>query len=355
MRDRPRLVSVVVPACNEQDNVSPLIDALAEALAGLEYEIIFVDDGSDDATFERIDQASRRDRRVVGISFSRNFGHQYALAAGLRYARGDVVITMDADLQHPPSLLPEMIDRWRRGYNVVLTRRLDAAETPPLKRLTSRLFYRVFSVLCGVRLEEGMADFRLLDRAIVDELNRMNEGELFLRGLIAWMGYRRAVLEFRPGRRHAGQTKYTWRRMLKFAKSGLLSFSPVPLRMAILLGCITAALSFLELLYAFVMYAAGRTVSGWASTIAVMSLMFGVLFLLLGIQGEYILRIYQRVQSRPGFLVERVVRRDEPAGPDTHRPAGLAEPDGGGRGGRAGEEPPANSTGEGPRGYERGA
>jgi len=302
-----QLVSIVVPVYNEAENVRPVADAVAESLAGQAYELIFVDDGSDDATFENIDRLAQGDARVRGVSLSRNFGHQHALAAGLRFAEGQVIITMDGDMQHPPSLLPVLIDRWRDGYKVVQTRREDDAKAPWAKRVTSRAFYRVFSVLCGIRLDPGMADFRLLDRAIIDELNAMNEGQLFLRGLVAWMGYKKAVVPFRAAERHAGRSKYTFGGMLKFAKSGVLSFSSVPLRIATFLGLVMGLLSFAELLYVFVTYLRGRTVEGWASTVAIMSLLFGVLFILIGLQGEYILRIYQRVQSRPSFLVERVV------------------------------------------------
>ncbi len=318
VRPYPAMVSVVLPAYNEEGNVSLIAEKIADVLKpGGAYELIFVDDGSTDGTMAQIEAAMAKDPAVVIVSFSRNFGHQCALAAGLRYAQGDVVIMMDSDMQHPPSLLPKLIEQWRSGYNVVQTRRVDAEETPAVKRLTSRMFYRVFSKLCGIRIDPGMADFRLLDRVIVAELNEMKEGQLFLRGLLAWMGYRRAVVEFEVGRRYTGQTKYTMRKMLAFAKNGLLSFSPLPLRISIVVGVITAGLSLLELLYALIMYLAGRTMEGWTSTIIVISLMFAVLFLLIGLQGEYILRIYERVQSRPSFLVERVVRRakdedDEP-------------------------------------------
>ena len=310
-RAAPKLVSIVVPVYNEAGCILPLAEAVAEALGETPHELIFVDDGSEDDTFERIQQRVQADGRVCGVSLSRNFGHQYALAAGLREAGGQVVITMDGDLQHPPGLLPTLIDKWRDGHNVVLTRREDDRRDSWFKRAGSRAFYRVFSLLCGIRMDPGTADFRLLDRTIIDELNAMNEGELFLRGLIAWMGYGKAVVPFRPDPRHAGRSKYTLGKMLKFAKAGMFSFSPVPLRISIVLGLITAVLSFAELLYVLIAYLRGQTIPGWASIVAVMSLLFGVLFLLIGLQGEYILRIYQRVQSRPTFLVERVVRRDD--------------------------------------------
>ena len=172
-RPLPRLLSIVVPAFNEGGNVHTLAGAVAAVLKDQPYELIFVDDGSRDDTFDQIEQLSRRDGRVRGLSLSRNFGHQYALSAGLRHARGDAVVTMDADMQHPPSLLPTLIDRWREGYNVVQTVRRDSLKTPMLKRLTSRAYYRVFSALCGIPIEPGMADFRLLDRRVLDEINAL--------------------------------------------------------------------------------------------------------------------------------------------------------------------------------------
>ena len=309
-------MSVVVPVYNEADNIDPLADAVAEVLEGTALELIFVDDGSEDGTFERIERLAARDAAVCGVSLSRNFGHQYALAAGLRFAKGDVVITMDGDMQHPPALIPALIDKWRQGYNVVQTRRRDEAKAPFLKRLTSRVFYRVFSALSGIRIDPGMSDFRLLDRGIVDELRAMHEGQLFLRGLIAWMGYRKAVVPFEAEARYSGRPKYGARKMLGLAKSGMLSFSTVPLRIATVLGLVMALLSFAELLYVLIVYLLGRTVTGWASLVAVMSFLFGVLFLLIGLQGEYILRIYERVQHRPQFLIERVVGRDADADGD---------------------------------------
>jgi dolichol-phosphate mannosyltransferase len=318
LRPQPSLVSIVVPVFNEEGNVRPLADAVAEAMGQAGYELIFVDDGSTDGTLGQIEAAVSADGRVAGVSFSRNFGHQAALAAGLRHAAGQVVVTMDGDLQHPPALIPQLVRKWRQGWNVVQTRRRDEAAAPWLKRATSRAFYRVFSRLCGVHIDPGMSDYRLLDRSIVDELNRMNEGQLFLRGLVAWMGYRQAVVPFQAGGRLSGRPKYTLARMLRFAKAGVFSFSAVPLRLGVLLGALAAILAFGELVYVLIAYFTTNTVPGWASSTALISLLFGILFLLIGVQGEYVLRIYERVQSRPPFLVERVIRRSE----------GGAEPEG---------------------------
>lgn len=315
----PRLLSIVVPAFNEGPNVHVLAGAIASVLGAAPYELIFVNDGSRDDTFEQIERLARRDAHVRGLSLSRNFGHQYALAAGLRNARGDAVVMMDADCQHPPSLLPAMIDYWRQGYNVVQTVRRDSLRTPWLKRLTSRAYYRLFSALCGIPIEPGMADFRLLDRRVLDEINALNEGQLFLRGLLAWMGYRRAIVPFDVGERHSGSSKYSMRKMLALAKTGIFAFSSMPLRIGIVIGLVMSLLSFLELAYVLVVYLTGKPVEGWASTMAVMSLLLGVLFLLVGIQGEYIVRIYERVQKRPPFLIEREIENGKATAENAER------------------------------------
>jgi glycosyltransferase involved in cell wall biosynthesis len=297
------LVSVVVPAFNEGNNVGTLAAKIAEAMQGRPWELILVDDGSSDDTFARIADLARRDPRIRGLSLTRNFGHQYALAAGLRQARGEAVITMDADLQHPPALLPAMIDKWRDGYKVVQGVRQEES-TPLFKRWTSRSFYTIFSLLSGIRLEPGTSDFRLIDRVVVDHINALDEGDLFLRGLLAWMGYRQARLPYQAGPRHSGASKYGLRKMLGLARMGIFAFSPMPLRIGTAIGLLMSALSLAELGYVLFAYLSGRTVPGWASTMALVSVLFAVLLLLVGMQGAYLLKIYERVQHRPRYIVE---------------------------------------------------
>ncbi|HSW45314.1 MAG TPA: glycosyltransferase family 2 protein [Phycisphaerae bacterium] len=311
-RQPPRLVSIVVPVYNEAPNIQPLAEAVDRALGPQPYEILFVDDGSIDNTFREIDALAAEDPRVCGLGLSRNFGHQFALAAGMLVARGEVVVTMDGDLQHPPSLLPTLIQRWQDGASIVHTRRTDTGDLPPFKRVTSKVFYRLFSLFCGVPLDPGMADFRLLDRHVVDEINRMKEGQLLLRAVVRWMGYRSEVVPFVVGRRHAGRSKYTLRHMWRLAVNGMLSFSTIPLRVGLAIGAITALLSFIELAFVVVSWLRGNTVPGWASTIGIVAFLFGVLFILLGIQGQYILRLYEQARARPTFIIERIVRQQPP-------------------------------------------
>ena len=324
----PGLVSIVVPAYNESSNVGALAAAIAQAMEGQPWELILVDDGSSDDTFAQIADLARRDKRIRGLGFPRNFGHQYALAAGLRHARGEAVVTMDADLQHPPPLLPSMIEKWQEGYKIVQAVREDEESTSLFKLWTSRWFYAIFSLLCGIRLEPGMSDFRLIDRTVLDRINSLEESDLFLRGLLAWMGYRQARVPYRAGRRHSGASKYDLGKMLGLARMGIFAFSSVPLRIGTAAGVLMSALSLGELAYVLFAYSSGRTVQGWASTIALVSVLFAVLFLLVGIQGAYLLRIYERVQRRPGYIVDRTCggAEDPPGSAGPSEPAPTGDP-----------------------------
>ena len=298
-------VSVVIPAYCEADNLSRLYQELAASLANeaLTWELIIVDDGSTDGTWHEILALHRKDPRVKGLRLSRNFGHQYALFAGLSNAAGEVVITMDADLQHPPALIPQLIRSWRQGSKIVHTVRTDHNETSWRKKVTSRLFYRIFSLLSGVQISPGMADFRLLDRQVVNELLQFNEAHLFLRGLIHWVGYPSSKVEFQCGERFSGKTKYNFRRMVNFAWTGVTSFSVVPLRLAIILGSITSFIAFCGLAYAVWGKLFDTAVPGWASVVGIESLLFGILFMMLGIIGEYVGRILEEVRGRPRYIV----------------------------------------------------
>jgi len=303
------LLSIVIPAYCEERNVLQLYEELREVLAdtGVTWELVIVDDGSRDGTWGQICKLHVRDVRVKGIRLSRNFGHQYALFAGLANAVGQAVITMDADLQHPPAEIPQLLAHWHNGSKIVHTVRIDHRDTSRMKKITSRMFYRIFSYLSGIHLSPGMADFRLLDRQVVDEILQLSEGGLFLRGLIHWLGYPSSQVEFRCRERFSGESKYNVRKMLKFGWAGVTSFSLVPLRLGIVLGFITSSVAFCGLGYAVWGKLAGRAVPGWASEVGVQSFFFGILFIMLGIIGEYIGRILDEVRRRPRFLIhERV-------------------------------------------------
>jgi len=304
-RARP-VLSIVLPAYNEADNLRDACAQLAKVLdsTNLRWEIIIADDGSQDATWSEILALHRADSRVKGVQLSRNFGHQYALFAGLTHAAGDAVISMDADLQHPPELIPELVEQWRAGYKIVNTVRLDPRTLSAFKRVTSALYYTMLSKLSGVPMRRGMSDCRLLDRQVLDELASFGEAGLFLRGLVMWVGYPMTWVPFACRDRLRGESKYTLKKMFLFALDGVTSFSVVPLRIGVLIGALTSLLAFGELTYALVMkLSGGRTVPGWASAVSVVSFLFGVLFILLGLIGEYVGRILIEVRRRPRFLI----------------------------------------------------
>lgn len=309
IEDEPR-ISIVVPAHNEDGNLHQLHTELMRVLPSLNmtWEIIFVDDGSADKTWEEIESLHQKDGSVKGVRFSRNFGHQYALFAGLSQAVGEVVITMDADLQHPPDVIPRLVDEWREGKKIVHTVRLNPDDFSLLKKATSKLFYQVFSFLSGVKIESGMADFRLLDRQVVETILHLKEGGLFLRGLVQWVGYPSSQVKFQCRNRFSGQSKYRPGKMLRFAWSGITSFSVIPLRLGVIIGFLTSLLAFYQLGEAlWTKLFTDRAIPGWASVIGIQSLLFGILFILLGIVGEYLARVLEEVRQRPQFIISGAV------------------------------------------------
>lgn len=321
--DAPPLVSVVVPAFNEAENIPLLHARVAEVMNEIapgKWELIFVDDGSGDATWSVVSEMAAEHPVIRGARLSRNFGHQYALMAGMEMARGEAVINMDCDLQHPVEMLPLLIEKWREGYKVVKTVRQDNRSLGWFKRLTSRGFYRLFSYLSGVNLQPGMADFRLIDRQALNELMRFREEGLFLRGLVEWIGFPSCEVPYRPGVRAHGRSAYSFRKMVSLAWKGVSSFSILPLRIGIMLGLIGSLVSAMGVFYAFFGKIFGYgTVPGWASTLMVISLLFSLLFVYLGILGEYISRIVIEVRRRPRFIVRETAgmpkRNDPPPGP----------------------------------------
>jgi glycosyltransferase involved in cell wall biosynthesis len=301
------VVSVVVPAFNEAENIPLLYRLVSEVLQGCipqQWELIFIDDGSRDATWSAISQLAAETSNVRGIRLSRNFGHQYALLAGMEMADGQAVIMMDCDLQHPVEMLPLLLQKWREGFMVVKTLRQDIDDIGWFKRWSSRTFYRLFSFLSGVDLRPGLADFRLLDRKALEEMLRFREEGLFLRGLTEWIGFPSCAIPYQPGKRLHGQSQYSLKKMVKLGWRGVSSFSIMPLRIGILIGLIGSLLSALSILYAFFGRFFGKgLVPGWASTLMVLSLLFFLLFIYLGVLGEYIGRMVIEVRRRPRFIV----------------------------------------------------
>jgi len=303
-------ISIVIPAYNEDGNLRELYSELMKILPKLDksWEIIFVDDGSTDKTWEEILLLNQKNKAVKGIRFSRNFGHQYALFAGLLHADGEAIISMDADLQHPPQLIPELIEKWENGSKIVHTIRSDPEDFSFFKKITSKIFYKIFSFCAGVKINAGTADFRLLDRCVLDSVLQFRENGLFLRGITKWVGYPSSSVMFQSSKRYSGTTHYTLKKMIQFGWHGITSFSIIPLRIAIIIGLLTSGIAFSSIVYVFyVKLVTGNVVSGWASTVSILSLLMGIMFVLLGLIGEYIGRILIEVKQRPRFLISEQV------------------------------------------------
>ena len=299
-------ISVVLPAFNEAGNIARMAAVLDGILQPLgRYEIVFVDDGSSDGTLAAIRAAAAANPRVRYLSFTRNFGHQEALRAGLKHAQGDAVIVMDADFEHPPEMIPQLVAAWREGTKVVATRREDGdADLPPLKSVTSRLYYRLLDAIGDVRIEPGSSDYMLLDRSVVDVLNDLGDQDVFLRGAVRWFGYPTVTIAFSRGARTYGESKYTLKRMVDLAVTGIAAHSVRPLRLAIWLALVFAAFGLLLLLYSVVSYVlVPQTVTGWTSIMATIALLGAAQLLVLGIIGEYVGRTLREARGRPTYIV----------------------------------------------------
>lgn len=310
-----KLISVVIPVYFEEAVVEECYRRLTEVLGrmSLAYELVFINDGSRDRTLEILDSISQRDKRVKVISFSRNFGHQVAVTAGVDRAKGDAVIIIDADLQDPPEIIPEMVNLWQKGYEVVYGKRKKRKGETFFKRATAKLFYKFLTRMSDVKIPRDTGDFRLIDRKVVEALKKMPERNRFLRGMISWVGYRQTALEYERDARYAGSTKYPLKKMMKFAIDGILSFSSKPLRLAQYLGFFAVIVALSIFMYAFVYKIAGgkNLVYGWASIMTTVSFLGGVQLICVGILGEYIGRIYDEIKGRPLYIVEREINCDE--------------------------------------------
>jgi glycosyltransferase involved in cell wall biosynthesis len=301
------LISVIIPAFNEENNLEILAKNVISVFQNLPhtFEIIVVNDGSSDDTEQKIRQLSLKLSNVYYLNFSRNFGQQSALKAGYDHSNGDAVICMDADLQNPPEIITEMIAQWELGYEIVLCKRKDANQNGSfLKEISSRGFYRIIRFLSDIPIEKNAPDFRLLDRKLVDIIKRLPEKEMFLRGMISWMGFSKTVVEYSHGTRLSGKTNYSFGKMMALAATGITSFSVRPLHLAIYMGLFISGLSLLYIPYVFFQYYQGHTISGWSSLIVTVSFLGGLQLFILGIIGLYLGKMVLQVKQRPDYIVK---------------------------------------------------
>lgn len=314
---RGRALTVIIPAFNEAKGIDALVAALTPELeaTGLAWDVVFVDDGSRDDTLLRLRDLHARDARFTAIALSRNFGKEIAVAAGLTYARGDAVVIMDADLQHPPDVIHRFLAKWREGYDVVYGQRDDRDTDGPFRRLFSRGFYRLFAEMSGTVLPDGAGDFRLLDRRAVDAMNRIGERARFNKGLYAWIGFNAIGVDFHvPPRHDGGGSRWRPRQLWRFALDGLISFSTIPLRVWSYIGLVVSSVAFAYVVIFFTKTLIfGADVPGFPTLIISVLFLGGMQLISLGVIGEYLGRIYEEVKDRPLFLVSEEIGTLGPA------------------------------------------
>lgn len=300
-------ICIVIPACNEEKNIPLIIDAIKGVMnaEAYNYSITFVDDGSTDNTLAVLKAKTQEHPNVFFIGLSRNFGHQNALKAGIDSVdeTADAVIMMDGDLQHPPELIPVMLEKWEEGNEVVFTIRKDNDQLPLFKRKTSGLFYNLLNKLSDMELEPGAADFRLIDKNVLHVFKRFNENDLFLRGLSKWIGFKQIGIEYLPGNRLSGTTKYTIKKMVRFALQGITSFSTKPLYIAAYLGFAFSMLSLLYIPYIIYSYFFDKPISGWSSLIVTIAFFGGLQLMILGIIGLYLGKLFMQSKNRPHYII----------------------------------------------------
>lgn len=302
-------ISIVIPAHNEEGNVALVHKKISQVFSGLsnyDFEIIFVNDGSRDQTQQKLEELSREYDEVKFIEFSRNFGHQPAVKAGMDHAHGNAVISMDGDLQHPPELIPELIKKWEEGNDIVFTVRKYPKEISLFKRRTSDFFYKILSKLSDVNLTKGGgSDFRLMDANAVEVMRSFNEDDLFLRGLTSWMGFKQAGIEFTANERLSGQSSYNIKKMVTFAFTGITAFSVKPLYIAAYLGFLFSGLSVVGYgIYVIHSFITETEISGWASLIMTIVFFGGLQLIILGIIGIYLGKIFKQVKERPNYIIK---------------------------------------------------
>lgn len=304
------IYSFILPVFNEEEVLPTLIDRLADLANALdgEVEVIFVDDGSTDSSLDIILTERDNDPRIKALSFSRNFGHQIAITAGMDLARGQAIVVMDADLQDSPEVVLQMVEKWQQGYEVVYARRISREGETAFKKTTATLFYRLLNVMTQVDIPLDTGDFRLVDRKALTTINQMRESDRFVRGMVAWLGFKQTSVEYHRSQRFAGSTKYPIKNMVRLAIAAILGFSDLPIRLAVLFGGIISGCSFAYACFVIIKtLLTGRETSGWTSLITATSFLGGLHLLVIGVIGLYIGRIYEEVKRRPLYVASRAI------------------------------------------------
>ena len=305
-------VSVVIPMYYEEDVVDECYERIKknlEKLSDYDYEIVFVNDGSKDKTLEKLEVIANKNSKVKIVSFSRNFGHQAAVTAGLKYVTGDAIVIIDADLQDPPEIIPEMLKLWEDGNDVIYGKRKSREGESKFKLLTASMFYKTLNMLSDVEIPKDTGDFRLVDRKVVEVINSLPEHNKFLRGLFSWVGFKQIPYEYERKERFAGKTKYPLKKMLKLASDGIISFSSKPLKLLGGLGVMSIILSIMILIYSLVSYifSLNELTPGWTSIMVAITLFSGVQLLSIWVMSEYIARIYDETKKRPEYIVDKTI------------------------------------------------
>ena len=309
-------ISIVVPMYYEEEVANECYKRLKEVLTGIknyEYEMIFVNDGSKDKTLPLLEEIAKNDKNVKVISFSRNFGHQAAVTAGLKEVTGDAIVIIDADLQDPPETIPDMLKLWEEGNEVIYGKRKTREGESAFKLLTAKMFYKTLNLLSDVEIPKDTGDFRLVDRKVVDTINQMPEHNKFLRGLFSWVGYNQIAYEYERKERYAGKTKYPLKKMLKLASDGIISFSSKPLKLVGIIGIISIVISIMILIYAVISYIfkLNQLSAGWTSIMITVTFFAGIQLMSIWIISEYIGRIYDETKNRPQYIIDKKINIKE--------------------------------------------
>ncbi|MED1402722.1 glycosyltransferase family 2 protein [Bacillus mycoides] len=309
-----KLISVVVPMYFEEEVAQECYNRLKSVMLqnNINYEFVFVNDGSTDRTMEILSEIAANDYRTKIVNFARNFGHQVAVTAGIAAAKGDAIVIIDADLQDPPEVIPELIAKWEEGYEVVYAKRKQRKGETWFKLLTAKYFYKFLNYMSDIDIPKDTGDFRIIDRKVADVFNQMTERNRFIRGMMSWVGFRQTYVEYERDERFAGETKYPLKKMIKFASDGIIAFSTKPLRIVMSIGLLSVLISIAVLLYTITVKIIGKDIqTGWASIMVAVTFFSGIQLLGLGIVGQYIARIYDESKNRPIYIVKETINVEE--------------------------------------------